>query len=88
MKASLILMAVLFAAALVFAEGQLQTTCPVMKGNPVTSESPYVDVEGVRIFVCCGGCIGAVKADPAEYIKHMKAEGVEPATIPESSAVE
>jgi hypothetical protein len=37
----------------------------------------YVDAEGYRIYVCCGACVKAVKADPAKYIEQMKAEGVE-----------
>ena len=74
--------ALLVSATLAFAEGKPQTTCPVMKGNPVSSQSQYVDVEGYRIYVCCGGCIGAIKADPAKYIAQMQADGVELETAP------
>ena len=87
MKKSLLIAALLVAATLVFAEGQPQTTCPVMKGSPV-NKSLYVDAEGYRIYVCCGGCIDAVKADPAKYIAQLKAEGVELEKTPESPAEE
>ncbi|MDD2519922.1 MAG: hypothetical protein AB7V22_07915 [Kiritimatiellia bacterium] len=82
MKKYLLIAALLVSATLAFAEGKPQTTCPVMKGNPVSSQSQYVDVEGYRIYVCCGGCIGAIKADPAKYIAQMQADGVELETAP------
>ncbi|NCA81723.1 MAG: hypothetical protein EOM72_03125 [Opitutae bacterium] len=82
MKTILIIAALLLVATLAFAEGKPQTTCPVMKGNPVSSQSQYGDVEGYRIYVCCGGCIGAIKADPAKYIAQMQADGVELETAP------
>jgi hypothetical protein len=76
MKKFLLIAALMTMATLAFAEGKAQTTCPVMKGNPV-NPSLYVDAEGYRIYVCCGGCVGAVKADPAKYIAQLQAEGVE-----------
>ena len=87
MKKSLVIAALLVTATLVFAEGQPQTTCPVMKGNPV-NPSLYVDAVGYRIYVCCGGCIDAVKADPAKYVAQLKAEGVELEKAPEAPQVE
>lgn len=45
-----------------------QKTCPVSKkplgsmGQPVA-----IDNDGQRVFVCCSGCVGAFKADPAKY---------------------
>ena len=77
MKKTMILLAVMVWATMAFAEGKPQTTCPVMKGSPVSSDSQYVDVEGYRIYVCCGGCVGAIKADSAKYIAQMQADGVE-----------
>lgn len=77
MKKKLIFAIVTLVAVVAFAAGQPQTTCPVMKGNPVTAASPYVDADGYRIYVCCGGCAKAVKADPAKYIAEMKTAGVE-----------
>ena len=87
MKKILIMAALMMVATLAFAEGAAQTTCPVMKGNPV-NQSLYVDADGYRIYVCCGGCIGAVKADPAKYIAQMKAEGIELEKAPEAPKAE
>ena len=81
MKKMLMIAALLASVSLALAEGKPQTTCPVMKGSPV-SESRYVDAEGYRIYVCCGACVGAVKADPAKYIAQMQAEGIELAKTP------
>ncbi|MDD3276151.1 MAG: hypothetical protein PHP93_03760 [Kiritimatiellales bacterium] len=74
MKKGLLVALMMVAAAAVFAEPQ--TNCPVMKGNKVNPKL-YVDADGYRIYVCCGGCLGAVKADPEKYIKQMQAEGIE-----------
>jgi len=74
MKKSLLIAILLGAASMVFAGSQ--TTCPVMKGNKVNPKL-YVDADGYRIYVCCGGCVKAVKADPGKYIAQMKADGVE-----------
>ena len=80
------LAAALLITAVVFAMGshaqeeqaaaQKQTYCPVMKKNPVNKKL-YIDVKGYRIYVCCAGCIGKIKADPDKYIKAMQAEGIE-----------
>ena len=87
MKKYLMIAALLASVSLALAEGKPQTTCPVMKGSPV-SKSLYVDAEDYRIYVCCGGCVGAVKADPAKYIAQMKAEGVELEKAPEAPKAE
>ena len=73
MKKSMLVAMMMVAASAVFAGPQ--TNCPVM-GGPVNPKL-YVDANGYRIYVCCGGCIAAVKADPAKYIEQMKAAGVE-----------
>lgn len=86
MKMALMIAALMLVAAFAFAEGVPQTTCPVMKGSPVSSASKYVDADGYRIYVCCGGCVAAVQADPAKYIAQMQAEGVELAKVPEAAA--
>ena len=57
------------------ATAKAQTTCPVMKGNPI-DKTLYVDAEGKRIYVCCAGCIDAVKKNPSKYIKKLEAQGV------------
>ena len=74
MKKRLLVAMLMVAAAAVFAGPQ--TTCPVMEGNAINPKL-YVDADGYRIYVCCGGCVREVKADPAKYIAKMKAEGVE-----------
>ena len=51
-----------------------QTTCPVMGG--AVNKKLYVDAQGKRIYVCCAGCINAVKKDPAKYIKELEAKGI------------
>ena len=51
-----------------------QTECPVMGGK--INRSLFVDAKGKRIYVCCPGCIGKVKADPDKYIKEMEAKGI------------
>jgi hypothetical protein len=72
------------------AEPKKQTTCPVMGGK--INKAQYADVEGHRIYVCCPGCIGKIKAEPAKYIKQLKAQGVElekaPATKGEKSSTD
>lgn len=51
-----------------------QTKCPVMNGN--INKAQYADVNGKRIYVCCAGCIGKIKAAPEKYIKQLEAEGI------------
>jgi hypothetical protein len=56
------------------AEPKKQTTCPVMGGK--INKTQYADVNGVRIYVCCAGCIDKIKADPDKYIKQLEAKGI------------
>jgi transcription elongation factor Elf1 len=51
-----------------------QTECPIM-GNKI-DKSLFVDTQGKRIYVCCGGCIAKVKAEPEKYIKELEAKGI------------
>jgi len=51
-----------------------QTTCPVMGGE--VDKTQFVDYDGKRIYVCCGGCMAKIKKDPAKYVKQLEAEGV------------
>ncbi|VGO15569.1 hypothetical protein PDESU_04154 [Pontiella desulfatans] len=57
-------------------EPKKQTTCPVMKGQPI-DRNRYIDVKGKRVYVCCSGCINQVKANPDKYIKRLEDQGVE-----------
>ena len=50
-----------------------QTTCPVMGGK--INKALYADVKGQRVYVCCGGCIKAVKVDPDKYLKKITDNG-------------
>ena len=88
MKKYLWIAALMVSATVAFAEGQPQTTCPVMKGSPVDRESPFVDAEGYRIYVCCGGCLREVQANPAKYVAELQAEGVELEKAPEAPKAE
>ena len=51
-----------------------QTTCPVM-GSPV-NRNLYVDHNGKRVYLCCGHCVGAFKADPEKYMQVLAEQGV------------
>ena len=57
-----------------------QTKCPVMGGK--INKSLYTDVEGVRIYVCCKGCIPTIKKDPKKYIDKLKKAGVTLEKVP------
>jgi len=56
-----------------------QTTCPVMGGK--INKDLYVDHDGKRVYVCCKGCVDAVKKDPQKYIKKLEAAGVNVAKL-------
>ena len=60
-------------------KGEKQTTCPVMGGK--VNPKLYVDTNGRRIYVCCKGCIAAVKKAPAKYIKKLEDQGVSVARL-------
>ena len=51
-----------------------QTECPIM-GNKI-NKNLFVDAQGKRIYVCCGGCIAKIKADPEKYIKELEEKGI------------
>lgn len=52
----------------------MQTTCPV-QGEAI-DQTLYVDFEGKRIYVCCKEGMDKVAANPADYVKKLKAQGV------------
>ena len=56
-------------------EGQAQTTCPMMKGNPI-NKKVYVDHKGKRVYFCCSDCRKAFKVDSDKYMKEMADQGV------------
>jgi YHS domain-containing protein len=51
-----------------------QTVCPVMGGKIDSAE--YTDIQGQRIYHCCGGCQKKLVADPEKYFKKTAAQGV------------
>lgn len=53
---------------------KVQTTCPVT-GKP-TEKSAYVDMAGLRIYLCSKGCAGTLKKNPGKYVKKQMMEGV------------
>lgn len=55
------------------AERKAQITCPVMGG--AVNRKLFADVQGHRIYVCCAGCIEAVRADPAKALAAIRANG-------------
>ncbi len=65
-----------------------QKICPV-SGKPLGSmgDPVAVDVNGQRVFVCCGGCVNAVKSDPAKYAAGRPQITVAPATVADVSAI-
>ena len=66
-------------------KGKEQATCPVMGGE--INKKLYADVKGHRIYVCCGGCINAIKADPDKYILKVKDNGETPLALAAKSKV-
>ena len=71
-------------AADTVAPPQKQTVCPVMGGKVNTNL--FVDAEGKRIYVCCKGCLGDLKSDPAKYIAQLEAKGVKLDVAPKPAA--
>jgi len=61
-------------------EVKAQSTCPVM-GGEVTDKSPYVDVKGYRVYVCCAGCISKIKAEPDKYLEKITEKGETPTKV-------
>ncbi len=53
---------------------RVQATCPVMGG--AIDKNQYLDYGGKRIYICCGGCMSALKADPEKYIRKLEDAGV------------
>ncbi len=57
-----------------------QSICPIMK-EPINKKL-FVDGAGVRIYVCCKGCIAKIAADPEKYVKILADLGQKPEPIP------
>ena len=65
-----------------------QKTCPV-SGKPLGSMGApvAVDVNGQRVFVCCGGCVDAVNAEPAKYATGRPQITVGTSTVDDAAAI-
>jgi YHS domain-containing protein len=50
-----------------------QTKCPIMGG--AINKALYADVEGQRIYVCCKGCIAAIKKNPDQALATLQKNG-------------
>jgi hypothetical protein len=46
------------------------------------NKKQYADVRGKRIYVCCAGCIGMIKAKPDKYIEKLESQGVTLDSVP------
>jgi len=53
-----------------------QTTCPVMGGK--IDKKIFADVDGYRIYACCGGCLARIKADSKKHIQKIVDQGETP----------
>lgn len=51
-----------------------QTHCPVMGGK--IDSSSYTDIQGQRVYHCCGGCSKALEKDPDKFFKKAAADGI------------
>ncbi|QEG41264.1 hypothetical protein [Roseimaritima ulvae] len=65
-----------------------QKICPV-SGKPLGSmgDPVAVDVNGQKLYVCCAGCVGAVKSDPAKYAAGRPQITVTTATQADAAAI-
>ena len=65
-----------------------QKVCPVSR-QPLGSmgEPVAVEVGGQTVYVCCAGCINALKADPAKYGVAQAQLKVAPATEADAAAI-
>lgn len=51
-----------------------QTQCPIMGG--AINKKLFVDKDGTRIYVCCGGCLAPLKKDFDTIKAKLEKEGV------------
>lgn len=62
------------------AQGQVQTTCPVLGGR--IDKNIFVDYQGYRIYFCCPGCDAEFRKNPEKYLKKMQEQGITPEKSP------
>ena len=47
-----------------------QTTCPIMKGNPI-NKSVFAVYQGKKVYFCCPGCDTAFNKNPDKHVKAL-----------------
>lgn len=47
-----------------------QTTCPVMKGNPINLDV-FVEYQGKKVYFCCADCKDAFLKNPEKYVADL-----------------
>jgi YHS domain-containing protein len=48
----------------------VQTTCPVMEGNPI-NKALFVEYKGKKVYFCCKGCEERFLAEPEKYVAKL-----------------
>jgi YHS domain-containing protein len=48
----------------------VQTTCPVMEGNPI-NKNIFVEYKGKKVYFCCKGCPEEFLANPEKYVAKL-----------------
>jgi YHS domain-containing protein len=52
------------------ADQTVQTTCPVMTGNPI-DKNVFVMYQGKKVYFCCPACKAKFQADPKKYLDKL-----------------
>lgn len=52
------------------AEAIVQTTCPVMEGNPI-DKTLFVEYKGKKVYFCCKGCPEKFLENPEKYVTKL-----------------
>ena len=72
----------LFVPAAVAQDAEANSTCPVMKGEPIDPER-FVVHEGKKVYFCCNKCQGRFENDPAAYLAMLPQFGGDAPAAPE-----
>lgn len=52
------------------AEALVQTTCPIMEGNPI-DKTLFVEYKGKKVYFCCKGCPEKFLENPEKYVAKL-----------------
>lgn len=52
------------------AEAIVQTTCPIMEGNPI-DKTLFVEYKGKKVYFCCKGCPEKFLENPEKYVAKL-----------------